>query len=72
MIEKLEDILSRFEKLEELVSSPEVIADMPVWKKYVKERAELEETALKYKEYKKTEEDMKTPRRRQTERPTEK
>lgn len=59
MIERLETILERFRKLNELVSDPAVIADVPSWQKYVKERAEIGETAEKYLEYKKTEEDGK-------------
>ena len=48
MISKLSAILERFEKLSELVSDPEVIKDIELWQKYVKERAEIEETANKY------------------------
>ena len=59
MISKLSGILERFEKLSELVSDPEVIKDIELWQKYVKERAEIEETANKYLEYKKIEEDGK-------------
>ena len=59
MIGKLSAILERFEKLSELVSDPEVIKDIELWQKYVKERAEIEETANKYLEYKKIEEDGK-------------
>ncbi|MDY2880825.1 MAG: peptide chain release factor 1 [Candidatus Borkfalkiaceae bacterium] len=59
MIDRLEGILGRFLKLNELVSDPEVIADVPSWQKYVKERAEIEETAEKYIEYKRTEQDGK-------------
>ncbi len=60
MISKLSGILERFNKLSELVSDPEVIKDIELWQKYVKERAELEETANKYLEYKKYEEDGKS------------
>ena len=60
MISKLSGILERFEKLSELVSDPEVIKDIELWQKYVKERAEIEETANKYLEYKKIEEDGKS------------
>ncbi|MBR2385652.1 MAG: peptide chain release factor 1 [Clostridia bacterium] len=60
MISKLSGILERFDKLSELVSDPEVIKDIELWQKYVKERAELEETANKYLEYKKVEEDGKS------------
>ena len=59
MISKLSGILERFNKLSELVSDPEIIKDIELWQKYVKERAELEETANKYLEYKKVEEDGK-------------
>lgn len=55
MISKLENILNRFNKLTELVSDPEVIAKMDEWKKYAKERSDLEETVEKYLEYKKVE-----------------
>ena len=60
MISKLSGILERFDRLSELVSDPEVIKDIELWQKYVKERAELEETANKYLEYKKVEEDGKS------------
>ena len=60
MISKLSGILERFEKLSELVSDPDVIKDIELWQKYVKERAEIEETANKYLEYKKIEEDGKS------------
>jgi len=53
MLKKLEKILERYEKLNELVSDPEIIARMDEWKKYTKELADLTETAEKYSEYKK-------------------
>ena len=59
MISKLEGILARYEKLNELISDPCVLADMETWKKYAKERSDIEETAQKYSEYKKIETDMK-------------
>ncbi len=55
MIEKLETMLKRYEELTELTSSPEVLADMDKWKKYAKERADLEDAVVKYQEYKKVE-----------------
>ncbi|MGN0819954.1 MAG: peptide chain release factor 1 [Christensenellaceae bacterium] len=55
MIAKLEGILERFNKLTELISDPQVIAKIDDWQKYVKERAEIEDTANKYLEYKKVE-----------------
>ena len=60
MISKLSGILERFNKLSDMVSDPEIIKDIELWQKYVKERAELEETANKYLEYKKFEEDGKS------------
>ena len=59
MNRKLEDIYLRYEKLGELLADQSVLADMATWKKYAKERSDIEETALKYGEYKKVEEEMK-------------
>lgn len=59
MNRKLDDIYLRYEKLGELLADQSVIADMATWKKYAKERSDIEETALKYGEYKKVEEEMK-------------
>ncbi len=55
MIEKLETMQKRYDELTELTSSPEVLADMDKWKKYAKERADLEDAVVKYQEYKKVE-----------------
>ena len=57
MISKLQGILERYEKLTELVSDPAVLARMDEWRKYTKERADMEETVEKFKEYKKIEQD---------------
>ena len=37
MISKLEAILQRYLKLQELVADPQVISNMDEWKKYTKE-----------------------------------
>lgn len=58
MIEKLETIYLRYQKLNELVSDPEVIANMEEWKKYTKELADMQETVDKYIEYKKKETEL--------------
>ena len=58
MIDKLESILNRFNKLNALMSDPDVLSDMEKWKTLAKERAEIEDTANLYSEYKKVEEDM--------------
>lgn len=53
MTSKLEAILSRYEKLNELVGDPEVIRNIDEWKKYTKELSDMQEVVEKYKEYKK-------------------
>jgi peptide chain release factor 1 len=53
MFKKLDKMVERFEKLNELVSSAEVIAKMDEWKAYTKELADMTETVEKYLEYKK-------------------
>ncbi len=52
MIEKLEGILARYEKLQTLVSDTDVISNISEWTKYTKELSEIEDTVLKFKEYK--------------------
>ena len=52
MIDKLEEILAKYLKLQELVSDPSVIANMDEWTKYTKELSDMEETINKYLEYK--------------------
>lgn len=53
MFKKLDKMLDRYAKLNELVSSPEVIAKMDEWKAYTKELADMSETVEIYTEYKK-------------------
>ena len=53
MLKKLEAIKDRYDRLTELTADPTVLADMAKWKEYAKERADMEETVEKYKEYKK-------------------
>ena len=52
MLSKLEGILQRYNKLQELVADPEIISNMSEWTKYTKELADMEETVQKYLEYK--------------------
>ena len=52
MLSKLEGILSRYDKLTELLSDQATLSDMAEWKKLSKERADMEETVEKYLEYK--------------------
>ncbi len=53
MFKKLDKMLERYEKLNELVSDAEVIAKIDEWKAYTKELADITETVNKYTEYKK-------------------
>ena len=57
MLKKLATIEERYEKLTELTADPSVLADINQWKAYAKERADMEETVEKYREYKKVEQD---------------
>ncbi len=57
MNRKLDEIYERYEKLGELLADGAVLSDMATWKKYAKERSDIEETALKYGEYKSAEEE---------------
>lgn len=54
MFKKLDKMLERYEKLNELVSDNEIIARIDEWKAYTKELADMTETVEKYTEYKKT------------------
>ena len=53
MFKKLDKMLERYDKLNELVSDSDVIARMEEWKAYTKELSDLSETVEKYTEYKK-------------------
>ena len=53
MFKKLDKMLERFEKLNQLVSDSEVIAKIDEWRAYTKELSEITETVEKYTEYKK-------------------
>jgi len=52
MFQKLEAVENRYEELNKKIADPEVIANTSEWTKFMKEHAEIEEVALKYKEYK--------------------
>ena len=58
MIKKLEDILTRYRQLSELMADPAVIGDTEKWTQCAKEHAEIAETSEKYIEYKKIEKEM--------------
>ena len=58
LLNKLETIAKRYDELGELLAIPDTLSDMENWTKLSKERAEIEEIAASYREYKKTEEEM--------------
>ena len=58
MLERVETIARRYEELTALLSSHEALSDMELFAKLSKERAEIEEIAQKYGEYRKTEREM--------------
>ena len=53
MFKKLDKMLERFDRLNELVSDSEVISRINEWREYTKELADITETVDKYLEYKK-------------------
>ncbi len=54
MFKKLDKMLLRHEKLNELVGDPAVIANIDEWREYTKELADISETVETYSLYKKT------------------
>ena len=57
MFKKLDFILQKYEELSVTVSDPAVIADQARWQKHIKEMGEMEPIVLKYREYKKAQEE---------------
>lgn len=53
MFKKLDKMLERYNKLNELVSDNEVISRIDEWRAYTKELSDISETVEKYTEYKK-------------------
>ncbi len=58
MYDKLNFIQEKYEELSLRVSDPELINNQPEWRKTVKEMSEMEPIVNKYKEYKKTKEEL--------------
>ncbi|MGI8467838.1 MAG: peptide chain release factor 1 [Pyrinomonadaceae bacterium] len=58
MLEKLEQIEKNYEDLTAQVSSPEIMSDMSVYAKTMKQHRSLSEIVEKYREVKKTREDL--------------
>jgi peptide chain release factor 1 len=59
MFDRLNFIENKYEELSIKISDPSVMADQKEWQRLCKEHAELEIVVNKYREYKKTEEEMK-------------
>lgn len=54
MFDRLEDILIRFEQIEDEMLNPDILNDQNRYRKLMKERSDLMDIAEKYKEYKNT------------------
>ena len=57
MTAKLQSVLDRYDKLNELIADPSVIADINNYKKYTKELSDITETVEKIKELQKIEQE---------------
>jgi len=60
MFEKLKSVENRYDELTEEISKPEAIADQDNWRKLMKERADIEDVVLKFREYKQVKSDIET------------
>ena len=58
MFDKLEDVEKRYDELTRMISDPEIISNQTEWQKLMKEHASIEDVVLKYREYKKTKQQM--------------
>ncbi len=58
MFDKLDFITEKYAELSAKVSDPAIIADQPVWQKYIKDMGEMEPIVKKYEEYKKAKETL--------------
>lgn len=59
MFDRLEDLINRYEELEQLVNDPEVIKDQNKWRGYMKEHSDLTPIIEAYKRYKTAKEAVK-------------
>jgi len=58
MFDKLQAVEDRYERLNELLSDPEIVNDAKKLRQYSKEQADIQETVEVYREYKKTKEEF--------------
>jgi peptide chain release factor 1 len=58
MFQKLDAVEKRYEELNAKISDPEVISNQNEWKKLMKEHSDISELVEKYREYKKTKQNI--------------
>lgn len=58
MFDKLEEVEKRYEELTKMISDPEVIANHAEWQQLMKEHSSMQDVVAKYREYKKTKQQM--------------
>ena len=58
MFDKLQSAEGRYEEISHKLSDPDVLNNQDEYKRYMKEYSELEEIALKYREYRKITEEI--------------
>jgi len=59
MLRKLDFIENKYEELSSMISDPSVMANQKEWQRLCKEHAELELLVMKYRQYRKAEEELK-------------
>ncbi|MEH7383878.1 peptide chain release factor 1 [Bacillus sp. JJ1521] len=58
MFDRLEAVEARYEKLNELLSDPDIVSDTKKLRDYSKEQSDIQETVEKYREYKEVKEQL--------------
>jgi len=58
MFQKLENVEKRYEELTQKIADPDIIANQNQWREYIKEHAEIEPIVMKYREYKKVQQNL--------------
>ena len=59
MFDKLDFISEKYHEMSLKVSDPDIIANQPVWQKYIKDMGEMEPIVKKYEEYKKAKDGLR-------------
>ena len=62
MFDKLQAVEDRYEKLNELLSDPDIVNDAKKLRQYSKEQSDIQETVEVYGEYKKTKAELEEAR----------